>query len=149
MITIFFHLSRLLLFRDPGSEIRDPGSGHPGSATLLTTRLSKKSTRGKKATAINLLGNHQMSPRYICLDAKLTKKSALNYTHNLYLPILKRGKQLFCQARDIQYIQYKSLNFYEIFNFFNEIFCTFDKIVMIRICKSNITDPNPGGQLIT
>ena len=48
MITNFFHLSLLLLFLDPGSEIRDPGSGmgknqapgsgsakHPGSATLL------------------------------------------------------------------------------------------------------------------
>ncbi len=48
MTTNFFHLSLLLLFLDPGSEIRDPGSGmgknqdpgsgirdkHPGSATL-------------------------------------------------------------------------------------------------------------------
>jgi hypothetical protein len=48
---IFFHLSLLLLFLDPGSEIRDPGSGmgknqdpgcgirdkHPGSATLPPT----------------------------------------------------------------------------------------------------------------
>jgi hypothetical protein len=27
MITNFFYLSLLLLFLDPGSEIRDPGSG--------------------------------------------------------------------------------------------------------------------------
>jgi hypothetical protein len=27
MTLIFFHLSLLLLFLDPGSEIRDPGSG--------------------------------------------------------------------------------------------------------------------------
>ncbi len=27
MTTNFFHLSLLLLFLDPGSEIRDPGSG--------------------------------------------------------------------------------------------------------------------------
>jgi hypothetical protein len=39
---IFFHLSLLLLFLDPGPEIRDPGwvtirirDKHPGSATLL------------------------------------------------------------------------------------------------------------------
>jgi len=47
MTTNFFHLSLLLLFLDPGSGIRDLGSGmgknqdpgfgdkHPGSATLL------------------------------------------------------------------------------------------------------------------
>ncbi len=41
MTTNFFHLSLLLLFLDPGSEIRDPGwvkirirDKHPGSATL-------------------------------------------------------------------------------------------------------------------
>jgi hypothetical protein len=43
MITKFFHPSLLLLFLDPGSEIRDPGwvkirirdpDKHPGSATL-------------------------------------------------------------------------------------------------------------------
>jgi hypothetical protein len=41
MTTIFFHPSLLLLFLDPGSEIRDPGwvkirirDKHPGSATL-------------------------------------------------------------------------------------------------------------------
>jgi hypothetical protein len=49
--TIFFHPSLLLLFLDPGSEIRDPGAGirdpvwvkirirdkHPGSATLTVS----------------------------------------------------------------------------------------------------------------
>jgi hypothetical protein len=42
MTTHFFHPSLLLLFLDPGSEIRDPGwvkirirDKHPGTATLL------------------------------------------------------------------------------------------------------------------
>jgi hypothetical protein len=43
MTTNFFHSSLLLLFLDPGSEIRDPGwvkiwirDKHPGSATLIS-----------------------------------------------------------------------------------------------------------------
>jgi hypothetical protein len=42
----FFHLSLLLLFLDPGFEIRDPGwvkirirDKHPGSATQCTVRM--------------------------------------------------------------------------------------------------------------
>ncbi len=48
---IFFHPSLLLLFLDPGSEIRDPEwvkirirDKHPGSATLMLTKLNSSRT---------------------------------------------------------------------------------------------------------
>jgi hypothetical protein len=49
MTTNFFHPSLLLLFLDPGSEIRDPGwvkirirDKHPGSATLRNIQVNLK-----------------------------------------------------------------------------------------------------------
>ncbi len=65
MATNFFHPSLLLLFWDPGSEIRDPGwvkirirdkhpgirDKHSGPATLFTGRNVKSSSNTKHRTA--------------------------------------------------------------------------------------------------